>query len=90
MLDTFAVFPSSPASFSVPIWDVPAPDDLRDVDRHGDVPAPGLHDDLGGAALEVRDDRQDVVHHRLLPDVHAGVFVRHGAPPGAAHAPGLI
>src|SRR5712691_12217772 len=51
------------------IGDETASHNLRDIDRAGNRPAAGLHDDLARAAVEMGYDREDVVHRRLLPDV---------------------
>src|SRR5436309_9701388 len=68
---------------------VPVPDDLRDVDGPADRLPAGLDDHVLGSDVELAHDREDVVHHRLLPDVHGVVLdlLQSELPPRGGAAP---
>src|SRR3989441_5016271 len=64
------------------IGDEAPADDLGDIDRARDRTSAGLDDDLPGASVEIRDDREHVIHRRFLPDVDDARLDRESATTG--------
>src|SRR6266566_400113 len=69
------------------VRDESAPNDLRDVDGPGDRTPAGSHHHFAGTAVEMGDDREDVIHRRLLPDVDDARVDRERAPTGTGPNP---
>src|SRR5206468_6607754 len=64
------------------IGDEAPADDLGDIDRTRDRTSAGYDDDLPRTSVEVRDDREHVIHRRFLPDVDDARVDRESATTG--------
>src|SRR5881296_678275 len=64
------------------VGDEPPADDLGDIDRSRDRPSAGFDDDLPRTSVEIRDDREHVIHRRFLPDVDDARVDRESATTG--------
>src|SRR5436309_1839977 len=62
-------------------------DDLGDIDGARDRTSAGFDDDLARPCVEIRDDREHVIHRRFLPDVHDARVDRESATTGTSPNP---